>query len=70
LNKQYIFTNIPSDSLFSFRKIFLKKCQFEEFDISKNNIISVKLAQVLHYFFFSFFQFCEVGEVVIIHKNI
>jgi hypothetical protein len=44
-----MFPNIPSDSLFCFRKniseffkLFLKK-----FNISENNIISVELAQVV-----------------------
>jgi hypothetical protein len=45
-----IFPNIPSDSLISFKKktILKKKYFLENFNISENNIISVKLAQVLH----------------------
>jgi hypothetical protein len=42
-----IFPNIPSDSLFSFRKKkWGRKESFENFNISENNIISVELAQV------------------------
>jgi hypothetical protein len=39
--------NIPSDSLFSFRKKISKKTFFENSSISKINIMSVKGAQVL-----------------------
>jgi hypothetical protein len=46
-----IFLNIPSDSLISFKKkknISEKEIFFENFNISENNKISVKLARVLH----------------------
>jgi hypothetical protein len=44
-----IFLNISSNSLISFKKknISEKEIFFENFNISENNIISVKLAQVI-----------------------
>jgi hypothetical protein len=48
--RNYIFSNIPSDSLFSFRKyVFLILFFLENFNISENNTINVELIHVLHH---------------------